>query len=34
MDDKNASLPKSEFETRQVIEKDMLYCQMCFVSCL
>ena len=33
MDEKNASLPKPKFETR-VIEKDRLYCQICFVSCL
>ena len=32
MDGKNASLPKPKFETR-VIEKDKLYCQICFVSC-
>ena len=33
MDGKNASLPQPKFETR-VIEKDRLYCQLCFVSCL
>ena len=33
MDGKNASLPKQKFETR-VIQKDRLYCQICFVSCL
>ena len=33
MDGKNASLPKPKFETR-FIEKDSLYCQICFVSCL
>ena len=33
MDGKNASLLKPKFETR-VIEKDRLYCQICFVSCL
>ena len=33
MDWKTASLPKPKFETR-VIEKDRLYCQMCFVSSL
>ena len=33
MDGKNASLPKPKFETR-VIEKDRLYYQICFVSCL
>ena len=32
MDGKNASLPKPKFETR-IIEKDRLYCQICFVSC-
>ena len=26
-------LPKPKFETR-VIEKDRLYCQICFISCL
>ena len=33
MDEKNASLTKKIFETR-VIDKDRLYCQICFVSCL
>ena len=33
MDGENASLPKPKFETR-VIEKDRLYCQICFASCL
>ena len=33
MDRKNASLPKPKFETI-VIEKDRLYCQTCFLSCL
>ena len=33
MDGKSALLPKPKFETR-VIEKDRLYCQICFVSCL
>ena len=33
MNGKKASLPKPKFETR-VIEKDTLYCQICFVSCL
>ena len=30
MDEKNASLPKSKFETR-VIEKDRLYGQICLL---
>ena len=33
MDGKNASLPKPKSKTR-VIEKDRLYYQICFVSCL
>ena len=33
MDRKKASLPKPKFKTR-VIEKDGLYCQICFVSYL